>query len=219
MGLFDPIRAKSQGLLPEEDRQLLSRSFLRSIFLRGCRDSWHRPDGKSQSQFLQGFSARAQVRTRSSLALRFLSMLCRSGLLLQLTTVFVVTLGLVAASTLEAEFVQSSSGSCSVPVPRGPTGGRIYDISKPLDDTTVSWGSRTGTPELRTPASRRARGDTANTSKLRLHTHLATHLDAPSHFLQDHLESGRGVEALDLRALNGDNRRLSLSWRDLCSQL
>ncbi|KAK9831070.1 hypothetical protein WJX74_002120 [Apatococcus lobatus] len=36
-----------------------------------------------------------------------------------------------------------------------------------------------------------------------MHTHLATHLDAPSHFLQDHLESGRGVEALDLTALNG----------------
>ena len=158
-------------------------------------------------------------RTRNSLSLPFLSMLCRSGLLLLLTAVFVVKLGLVAASTLETNIFQSSSGSCSAPVQRGSKGGQIYDISKSLDDTTVSWGSPTGTPELRTPASRRAQGDLANTSKLRLHTHLATHLDAPSHFLQDHLESGRGVEALDLRALNGDNHKLSSFWHFSLSPL
>ena len=49
----------------------------------------------------------------------------------------------------------------------------------------------------------RAKGGLANISMLKMVVHTATHLDAPSHFLQDHFDSGRGVESLDLGALNG----------------
>ena len=137
------------------------------------------------------------------------------ALLLQMLAVLVSLVNLPAVNTLAANTPESMTNVCTEPLQFGSTGRQIFDISKALDDTTVSWGSPTGTPKLRTPASRRAKGDLANTSKVQLHTHLATHLDAPSHFLQNHLDSGRGVEALDLGALNGTNRRLISCWHIL----
>lgn len=121
-----------------------------------------------------------------------------------LTTLAVLasSVDLATASTLADTTAQSMTETCTDASQFGST-RQIFDISKALDDTTVSWGSQIGTPKLRTAASRRAKGDLANTSKLQMHTHLATHLDAPSHFLQTHLDSGRGVEDLDLGALNG----------------
>jgi kynurenine formamidase len=33
--------------------------------------------------------------------------------------------------------------------------------------------------------------------------HIATHVDAPGHFIQEAFDSGRGVESLSLETLNG----------------
>lgn len=62
------------------------------------------------------------------------------------------------------------------------------DLTIGLGQGTVDWGSAEGHgPELRRLISRRADGDIANISELRMNAHAGTHLDAPSHFIQVNL--------------------------------
>lgn len=78
------------------------------------------------------------------------------------------------------------------------------DVSVPLsEDTTVF--PDTPPTEVRQVASL-DRGDPANLSELRLSTHAGTHVDAPAHFL----DGARTVDAMDLDALNGPARVLSI---------
>jgi len=82
--------------------------------------------------------------------------------------------------------------------------GHIIDITKELSPATLHWDSPTGLGEFRDRYTRIEDGDLANQSHLRdFPVHVATHVDAPSHFSQEHFESGIGVEALDLYVLNG----------------
>ena len=59
--------------------------------------------------------------------------------------------------------------------------GRVYDISRPLYDGSLSYP---GDPEIQIRAHTSIeRGDPANVSSLALGSHSGTHVDAPSHFL------------------------------------
>ena len=61
----------------------------------------------------------------------------------------------------------------------------IVDLSVGLGEDTVDFSSAAGLgAELRRVVSRRADGDIANMSELRMSAHAGTHLDAPSHFVQ-----------------------------------
>lgn len=59
------------------------------------------------------------------------------------------------------------------------------DLTVGVGKGTLDWGSADGHgPELRRLISRRADGDIANISELRMNAHTGTHLDAPSHFVE-----------------------------------
>jgi arylformamidase len=76
--------------------------------------------------------------------------------------------------------------------------GSIIDISLPVGPELVVWP---GNPQVRiTPASRLSNGDASNVSQLSLGTHSGTHVDPPSHFL----EEGMTAEQLPLDALVGE---------------
>jgi len=63
--------------------------------------------------------------------------------------------------------------------------GRVYDISVKLGVEDINYP---GTPPYsRDLISRLADGDASNLSKLVMSTHSGTHLDAPSHFIQEGL--------------------------------
>ncbi|KAL3150936.1 hypothetical protein ABBQ32_000683 [Trebouxia sp. C0010 RCD-2024] len=56
---------------------------------------------------------------------------------------------------------------------------------------------------LRELKERQDQGGVAFVSKVHLVVHTATHFDAPSHFLQEAFDSGRGMESLQLSIMNG----------------
>jgi arylformamidase len=77
---------------------------------------------------------------------------------------------------------------------------RYFDISLPITDGMVTFPDD---PEVRVrPHSRIADGDDANVTRLALGTHTGTHVDAPSHFMDD----GRTVDNLELDRLIGPAR-------------
>jgi arylformamidase len=75
--------------------------------------------------------------------------------------------------------------------------GTIIDISIPLVQSMPSWP---GSAEFRlTETQRLEDGDSANVSKIECEVHAGTHVDAPSHFL----ENGLRVDQLSLDTLVG----------------
>lgn len=75
---------------------------------------------------------------------------------------------------------------------------RIWDISLPIGPDMLVWP---GDPPVRLLAALSiAAGDAANVSELRLGTHTGTHIDPPSHFIDD----GAAADALPLDALIGE---------------
>ena len=61
----------------------------------------------------------------------------------------------------------------------------IVDLTMGLVEGAVDFDSKTGLPSsIKKVISRRADGDTANMSEMRMGVHTGTHLDAPSHFVQ-----------------------------------
>ena len=97
--------------------------------------------------------------------------------------------------------------TCAAQVP-----GHIIDITKELHAGTLHWDSPTGLGEFRERYTRIEDGDLANQSLLKdFPVHVATHVDAPSHFSHEHFETGKGVEELDLYILNGTSYPLSTS--------
>jgi arylformamidase len=73
----------------------------------------------------------------------------------------------------------------------------IHDISAPLRPDLPSWPGEEGL--RRCVLSDVAVGDGATVSELTLGSHTGTHIDAPSHFLED----GGGIDSLELDALVG----------------
>ena len=69
--------------------------------------------------------------------------------------------------------------------PSAASAQRIIDLSLGISADSLSWGSTEGLgPDFRTLRGQRSKGDVANMSWLRMDAHTATHLDAPSHFVQ-----------------------------------
>lgn len=74
---------------------------------------------------------------------------------------------------------------------------RIYDISVPINASTPTYPGDPGIEITQWAAI--ARGDAANVSLLHFGAHTATHIDAPSHFI----EGASGVDAVPLNSLIG----------------
>lgn len=73
----------------------------------------------------------------------------------------------------------------------------IIDISVPLDSNTPTWPD---SPGIRLHWHKRLdAGDECNNTRLDCDTHVGTHVDAPSHFLED----GATVDELSLKTLIG----------------
>ena len=60
----------------------------------------------------------------------------------------------------------------------------VIDLSKTLDQRTVSWGATDGLHDIRELRMSQAKGDLATASSIKsLSAHAATHVDAPCHFI------------------------------------
>jgi arylformamidase len=88
-----------------------------------------------------------------------------------------------------------------LPYLRGLYKGRkmtFYDVTVPISNAMITWPSDpavsiTGTSLI-------SRGDFCNLSELKIGSHCGTHIDAPSHFL----ENGRTIDQLALENLIGE---------------
>ena len=80
---------------------------------------------------------------------------------------------------------------------------RLIDISVAIHPDSPSWEKSDGMGEYRELVERQDQGGLAFVSKVNLVVHTTTHFDAPSHFLQEAFDSGRGIEAMDLSIMNG----------------
>ena len=80
---------------------------------------------------------------------------------------------------------------------------RLIDISVTIQPTLPSWDEARGLGEHRELVNRQDQGGVAFVSKVHLVVHTGTHFDAPSHFLQEAFNAGRGMEAMQLSIMNG----------------
>ncbi len=100
---------------------------------------------------------------------------------------------------------------------------RLIDISVTIHNDLPSWEKLEGLGAHRELVERQDQGGVAFVSKLSLVVHTATHFDAPSHFLQEAFDSGRGIEAVQLSIMNGESPYILRSfacalWMVCCSQ-
>ena len=84
---------------------------------------------------------------------------------------------------------------------------RLIDISVTIKPDSPSWDKAEGLGEHRELVERQDQGGVAFVSKVHLVVHTATHFDAPSHFLQEAFDAGRGMESLQLSIMNGIMQR------------
>ena len=82
---------------------------------------------------------------------------------------------------------------------------RIIDISVPIREEMVVWPG--DPPFERSNRSAIARGDKCNLTAVRMSVHAGTHVDAPSHFLDD----GATVERIDPAAFVGPCRVIEVT--------
>lgn len=75
---------------------------------------------------------------------------------------------------------------------------RVIDVSLRIDPDLLVWPGNPGV--VLTPTSRISRGDSSNVSEIRLGSHTGTHVDPPSHFLDD----APAAEDLPLDAMIGE---------------
>ena len=80
---------------------------------------------------------------------------------------------------------------------------RLIDISVTIRPELPCWDEAEGLGIHRELKERQDEGGLAFVSKIHLVVHTATHFDAPSHFLQEAFDSGRGMESLQLSIMNG----------------
>jgi arylformamidase len=85
------------------------------------------------------------------------------------------------------------------------SGTEWLDVTVPIQEQITVFPDTPGVSVNR--VSEISQGDDATVSELRLSTHTGTHIDAPSHFLED----GDPVDRLDLASLNGPARVLDLA--------
>ena len=75
---------------------------------------------------------------------------------------------------------------------------RVIDVSLAIGPDLLVWPGNPGV--VITPTSRIPRGDSSNVSEIRLGSHTGTHIDPPSHFLDE----GATAEDLPLDVMMGD---------------
>jgi len=75
---------------------------------------------------------------------------------------------------------------------------RLIDVSLKVGPDLLVWPGNPGV--IITPTSRISRGDSSNVSEIRLGSHTGTHVDPPSHFLED----GTTAEDLPLDVMMGE---------------
>lgn len=80
---------------------------------------------------------------------------------------------------------------------------RLIDISVTIQPNLPSWDEANGLGEHRELVNRQDEGGVAFVSKVHLVVHTGTHFDAPSHFLQEAFDAGRGMESMQLSIMNG----------------
>ncbi|DBB12416.1 TPA: hypothetical protein ACH3X3_005227 [Trebouxia sp. C0006] len=80
---------------------------------------------------------------------------------------------------------------------------RVIDISVTIQTGLPVWEKPGGLGAHRELVERQDQGGIAFVSKLTMVVHTGTHFDAPSHFLQEAFDSGRGIEAIQLSIMNG----------------
>ena len=80
---------------------------------------------------------------------------------------------------------------------------RLIDISVTIQPKLPSWDEADGLGEHRELVNRQDQGGVAFVSKVHLVVHTGTHFDAPSHFLQEAFDAGRGMESMQLSIMNG----------------
>ncbi len=80
---------------------------------------------------------------------------------------------------------------------------RVIDISVTIHADLPVWDKSDGLGAHRELVERQDQGGVAFVSKLTMVVHTGTHFDAPSHFLQEAFDSGRGIEAIQLSIMNG----------------
>lgn len=90
---------------------------------------------------------------------------------------------------------------------------RVIDISVTIQTDLPVWEKPDGLGAHRELVERQDQGGIAFVSKLTMVVHTGTHFDAPSHFLQEAFDSGRGIEAIQLSMMNGaHNGERTCSW-------
>ena len=90
---------------------------------------------------------------------------------------------------------------------------RVIDISVTIQTGLPVWEKPGGLGAHRELVERQDQGGIAFVSKLTMVVHTGTHFDAPSHFLQEAFDSGRGIEAIQLSIMNGAyNGVCTCSW-------
>lgn len=80
---------------------------------------------------------------------------------------------------------------------------RLIDISVTIQPNLPSWDEANGLGEHRELVNRQDEGGVAFVSKVHLVVHTGTHFDAPSHFLEEAFDAGRGMESMQLSIMNG----------------
>ena len=152
---------------------------------------------------LQAVSERMQLRVmhchvvKASMATMVLRAMCNACLVL----VLVVSVIASQPATTESQCAWDTHMSTSQV--SGKNTGRVIDISVTINKELPCWEKPDGLGAHRELVQRQDRGGVAFVSKLSLVVHTGTHFDAPSHFLQEAFDSGRGIEAIQLSIMNG----------------
>ena len=114
-----------------------------------------------------------------------------------------VLLLVVSVTALQPESQCAWDTHMSTSQVSGKNTGRVIDISVTISEDMPCWDKPDGLGAHRELVERQDRGGVAFVSKLSLVVHTGTHFDAPSHFLQEAFDSGRGIEAIQLSIMNG----------------
>lgn len=88
-------------------------------------------------------------------------------------------------------------------------GGRILDITHAYRPELPAVGPN-GLGQVVQMRDSMANGSLFNLSELQMMVHTGTHINAPGHMVQEHLEASFDVDTLDLDVLNGSLQRLIL---------
>lgn len=88
---------------------------------------------------------------------------------------------------------------------------KIYDISRPIDQTTAVFPG--DTPPVLTRVRDMSKGDMVNQHDLSLGLHTATHVDSPFHFIAD----GRKLEEMPLDRYIGPYKVIEVLGREAVS--